>query len=348
MLVAALAVVVVLRATHGGGASGAEPRPVAIGLVANTLGFGADLDRGQDLVEATGVRWIREELHWRLIEPQRGVRTWDAIDRLMAASARRRLTVLPLLNDAPGWAGDGSGGLPTDAAAYGAFVAAAVARYGPGGTFWRAHPDLPAERAPRWFELWNEPYYAPPIGSAVTAARYAALADAGLRAGREANDAARFTVALDASYDGDPLAPGRWLAQVEAASPRLVERADGVVAHPYAATPDAVLDKVRRLRAELDARGVERPIWLTEVGWSTCPAQEDGRCVSEAQQAAALGGLLRRVDVLPRDEVPAVFLYSLHDLPGTPPSFESHFGILRLDGSRKPAWQVVHASATRR
>ena len=50
------------------------------------------------------------------------------------------------------------GALPRDPADYARFAAAAVARYGPGGTFWRRNKELDARLAPRFFELYNEPY----------------------------------------------------------------------------------------------------------------------------------------------------------------------------------------------
>jgi hypothetical protein len=62
--------------------------------------------------------------------------------------------VLPILDSPPAWAR--GAGLQR---AYAAFTAQAVARYGPGGSFWRAHPQWRAA-TPVWFELWNEPYIA--------------------------------------------------------------------------------------------------------------------------------------------------------------------------------------------
>ena len=42
----------------------------------------------------------------------------------------------------------------------------------------------------------------------------------------------------------------------------------------------------------------------------------------------------------------AVFVYHLHDFPGRARSDrEAHYGLLRTNGSRKPAWSVLRREA---
>jgi hypothetical protein len=346
----AVVVLVAALAAAGCGGGGEDrrrpgPPPLTVGLVANTLGYGTDLARAQDAVAQPGVRTLREELHWGTLEPRPGARRWAAFDRLMIGAAHRGLQVLVLLHGTPAWAERPNHGLPTATDAYGRYVHDVVARYGPGGTFWRAHPRLPAALAPRWFELWNEPWFAPPVRSALDARRYAALAMAGLRGGRAASPDARFLVAVDTSYLGAEADAERWLRWLDRADPRVLGEADGVAAHPYSRDPVASVDQLRRLAILLRARGRSLPVWVTEVGWSTCAVAGDG-CVSPARQARNLRAFLDGVRALPRAVVPAVFVYSLRDLPGPLPPREEAFGMLRLDGTRKPAWAVLRAFAS--
>ena len=328
----------------GSGSARQPVAPLTIGIVANTLGYGTDLGREQDAVARPGVRVLREEFHWGTVEPRRGARRWAPFDRLVVAAAHRGLRILPLLHGTPAWAERPRHGLPVATAAYGRYVHDVVARYGAGGTFWRAHPRLPARLAPRWFELWNEPYFAPPQRGALDATRYAALADAGLRGGRAASADARFLLAADTSLSAGGAEIDRWLDRLDRADPGLLKRADGVAAHPYSRDPAASVGVLRHLAASLRRQGLALAIWVTEVGWSTCRPALAG-CVSEARQAANLRAFLQGVRALPRSVVPAVFVYSMRDLPGPLAPREESFGMLRLDGTRKPAWRVLREFA---
>jgi hypothetical protein len=325
---------------ESGRASSAATPSLRLGLVADTLGWGEHVGAQQDLARATGARWLREELQWSAVAPRRGARRWRPLDRLFLAAAHRGMHLLPLLNDAPAWAGGRRGALPTDARAYGAFVRDVVARYGPSGSFWRAHPRLDAGLAPRWFELWNEPYFARPAHSRLTARRYAALADAGIRAGRAADPSVQFLISVQA---GGATADERWLAGLAAASPGLLAAAGGMAAHPYAGDGDAALRALDELTAALRARGSAAPLWVTEVGWSTC--SRGAGCVTEGRQAADIRRFL--TGIVARHSADAVFLYHLHSWRVRPQdAFFGAFGLLRRDDSHKPSWTVYRRFTT--
>lgn len=87
-------------------------------------------------------------------------------DEIVGDAAVRRITVLPTIIYAPSWdARHNPNGvdIPKRAAPYAAYAAALVGRYGPHGSFWQAHPQIP--RMPiRMWQIWNEPnisYYWP-------------------------------------------------------------------------------------------------------------------------------------------------------------------------------------------
>jgi hypothetical protein len=326
-------------------AGAAAARAPVVGVAANTLGWGPRVGHAQDVVGRTGVRLLREELSWYLVEPRQGRWRWERTDRLMVAAAHRRMQLLVLLHGAPRWAGRPAGALPTRTAAYARYVTAVVQRYGPHGSFWRRHPTLPRSSAPVWFELWNEPFFARPVRSTIDARRYAALAAAGLRAGRAADPGARFLVAADTSWEGQPEVSDRWLDRLDRLAPGLLAGADGIAAHPYSDRVSVSLGEVAHLRAALDRRGIRAPIWVTEVGWSTCSVARLG-CQTERRQAAALDTFLGSVLARPRSDVAKVIVYNMHDLGSSPPDREQHFGMLRLNGSRKPSWSVLHRHAT--
>lgn len=326
-----------------------DPRLI-VGLGANTLEGG--LGHEQDVVRQLGVRHLREELNWPRVEPRRGRFRWSGFDRMLAEAARRHMTVLPTLQQTPRWLGRDPDRLPPPAA-WARYVSRVVARYGPGGRFWRAHPELDSALAPRWFELWNEPYYDAFSAGGPDPVRFAAIQRAAVQAGRAANPAARFLMPGETDYTGRDGGEHDWLADLYAADPALNEVFDGVVAHPYGIGSPLHTDGSRRaqtlrlddLLAELDAHGAaDRPVWVTEIGWSTCRLRPE--CTGESDQAEYLREFFDLVATRWRGRVQAVFPYHLHDFAaGDPDDPQQHYGLLRRDGSRKRAWYVVRGGA---
>lgn len=338
----------------------APPRgapPLRAGLVINALGAGSDRRRRVELgrARALGVRWIREELSWSAIERTPGRYRWERFDALMTAAARARLHVLPLLLGTPRWAGPGHFALPLDPIRFGTFAARAAARYGPGGAFWRARPRLDPRLAPQWFEIWNEPYFRFFSTTGVDPVRYAAMVRAATVSGRAANPATRWLMAADLTYLDESGRRREWLPALAAADPGLMRVIDGVAVHPYVfGTPGADdgiplpfrFERVGAIARELTRLGAGPvPLWITEIGWSTCSTRPD--CGSEHDQAQRIAEVFARVRRRPlSDRVRAVFFYHLHDFPGRAEGDrEAHFGLLRTNGSRKPAWHVVRSGA---
>ncbi|HWI74480.1 MAG TPA: hypothetical protein VNT55_21145 [Baekduia sp.] len=343
ILAVAVAGIAMARARDDDGAAAAlAASTLRLGINANSIGWGDAVGGEQALAAATGARWLREELQWAAVVPRKGERHWARADRMFASAAKRGLKVLPVLNEAPRWAAGRDHALPADARGYGAFVADAVARYGPQGSFWRAHPALDADLAPTYFELWNEPYFARPAHGAVTAGRYAALAAVAIRSGATANPGARFLVAVDPATATEPELDARWLDRLAAAQPSLLAGAAGVATHPYAADGAASLRSLDRLRAVLAARTLPLPVWVTEIGWTTCSGAAD--CVTERAQAADLRTFLN--GVRRGDRADAIFYYHLRSWRvRSGDQFYGDFGLLRANRSRKPAWTVFRLFA---
>lgn len=318
---------------------------VVVGVIANTLD-GGDGDRRA--VRAAGFRWVREELRWSELEPRRGRFDWRTSDRLFRDTARRGLRVLPLLLESPRWLSRDALALPPDAAAFARYVAAAAARYGPGGRFWRTDPSLDARLAPAFFEVWNEPWFRFFSTQGIEPARFARLARAAIEAGHAANPRARFLLPVEGPYARDDGEVADWVDDLAAADPDLGRIADGFAVHPYddgdpRSTEGDRRGQFRRLddvRAGLRRHGWRTgPIWITEVGWSTCARRP--LCVSEADQRRHWTALLRLVREGPAD-VAAVFAYHfLNTGQPDPRTSGNHFGLLRHDRSRKPAFEVV-------
>jgi hypothetical protein len=125
--------------------------------------------------------------------------------------------------------------------------------------------------------------------------------------------------------------------------------------HPYMyGSPDGAhgvplpfrFDRIDAIARELTRLGAPRtPLWITEIGWSTCDVRP--ACGSEQDQAQWLADVFTRVRRRPlSSRVRALFVYHLHDFPGRAASDrEGHYGLLRTNGSHKPAWSVVRREA---
>lgn len=295
------------------------------GLHANRWGRGKEGPFELDRMQAMGVGWIREEFD--------SVPDAEA-DALYRNAAQRGLRILPLLQK--------SNALPADVDEYANVVATFARRFGPGGDFWSAHPELDASLASTHFEVYNEPYgdwYGP-----VEPARYAALLRTVVPRARQANPQARFLIPVDSTPDGER---HTWIDDLYRAEPGLNELFDGVAMHPYSGNraPDEPNDpwgfaRIAEARNALQSHGAgDKAFWITEVGWSTCPADPHW-CVSEAQQATHM----ERVAELVRTRytfVDAVFYYHFIGFEREPSDTEDFFGLVHADFSPKPAFHAL-------
>ena len=310
-------------APQGQGVSRSEG--VRWGLHANRWGRGAEGPFELDRMQAMGVAWIREEFD---SVPN------DESDTLYANAARRGLRILPLLQK--------SNALPADVNEYANVVAAFARRYGPGGDFWSAHPELPSSMASTHFEVYNEPYgdwYGP-----VEPVRFASLLRAVVPRARQANPQAKFLIPVDRTPDGER---HTWIDDLYRADPSLNELFDGVAMHPYSGNraPDEPNDPwgfVRIVDAHnaLQGHGAgDKEFWITEVGWSTCPSDPQW-CVTEAQQAANMEKLAQLVRTR-YTFVNAVFYYHFVGFERDPKDTEDFFGLVHADFSPKPGFHAL-------
>ncbi|MBL8778723.1 MAG: beta-galactosidase [Acidimicrobiales bacterium] len=296
-----------------------------------------------------GVTRTREGFEWRVIEPQRGRFDWGRTDQLMAAAARTGIDVLPILGSPPAWASnypDRSDRFPpANNADFANFAKAVVARYGTGGTFWTSvRPELspmPVEAVQIWNEPWSDTYWGPlpdPAG-------YARLV--------RATGAAVHGIApeIDVVISGDLLQTGGggpiryWVDEILRADPGLGAFFDAYSVHPYPAgspmtdNADARWDfrRVELIRQATVARGVPKPIWITEIGWSTAP---NAGGVSESTQASyTRQAITRAFEDWPY--VKRLYLYSYDRDTGNTSDREGYFGVRHQDGSFKPVWTTL-------
>jgi hypothetical protein len=307
------------------------------------------LGKALDAVVRGGAGWIRVDVQWTHVQPDSADGfSWRSTDRIVEAARSRGLSVLALLTYTPGWArapGCDSFTCPPAAAdAFAAFAGAAAERY--------------RDRVAAW-EIWNEPNSAK-FWDRPDARDYATLLRAATAAIHHAAPAGKVVLGgLTALDDRKRAVPApRFLAEVCRAG-----GCDGLAAvgfHPYtyprlatdttapvtawtAMTRRSVLGPA--LREVLTTTGHPGlPIWVTEYGAPGADRGSGCPCVDEQQQATIIASGVSAASQDP-GVVGAVFLYGLVDV-GTGPSVEDHFGLLRADGSPKPAYAALQRAAS--
>jgi Glycosyl hydrolase catalytic core len=262
-----------------------------------------------DKMVASGVESIRTVFNWEVMQPlpneasvpasQRGLFTdvngvptnFTVTDQLVALAAARRLTVLPVVEYAPTWDSlhpGKSSSPPKTPGPFAKFVVALVQRYGPRGSFWAAHPNLP--RVPiRMFQIWNEPDFTVYWSQQPFEAGYVRLLKATHIAVKKADRGAKIIAAGLPNFSWDYLAKMYKLG----AKPYF----DGVALHPYTATPQGVITIIGKARAVMNRNGDRRkPIYATEVSWPSAKGKARTtfeNATSEAGQAKNVAAAVR-------------------------------------------------------
>lgn len=279
-----------------------------------------------DRVAALGAGWLRFDAAWPEIEIERGRYDFSRVDRAVEEARARDLRVILVLGGTAAWARPAAARWnhgpadPTARAGFTAFVTAAAERYrGRAGAYeiWN-EPNLPGAWAPR---------PEPAAYRALLADAYPAIHRADPRAVVLSGGTGGGTAGVDTL---------RWYADLYAAG--LTSISDGVAVHPY---PDALhpagsgeMARARRVRSLMDAHGDrDKQLWGTETGTATGGAH----AASEKAQAALVEQLHRQWRRI-HTAGPLIY-YTLYDFGGD--DREDHFGLLRADGSAKPAYVAL-------
>lgn len=241
-------------------------------------------------MRSAGIESLRASVYWSDLQPRRrGPILWEQFDPVVEAAAREGIDLLVNPVRAPGWAAADPDDLfprPADPLAYARFLVRLVERYGPIGTFWAEHPELPYRPVHLW-QVWNEPdltyWWTTPWPTTYVRT---------LRA----------THTLVKRADpGSTLVLGG-LTGVSWNHLEEVYRAGGkglfdvVALHPYTKTVDHALEIVRRGRAVMTRYGDGKlPIWLTEISWPSAGRRTSRTytfVTDEAGQARQAGAIL--------------------------------------------------------
>jgi Glycosyl hydrolase catalytic core len=294
------------------------------------------------------IRTNRFVLKWGWVQPNKGWFKWDSPDRFIGELASHGIRAFPALWGNPNWVYGSPARPPLDGPeavqAWRDFLRGLVARYGPGGSYWateyRRRYGASAKPLPiRAWQIWNEPnlhkYFAP----YPSAESYARLLRISHDAIRSKDPRARIVLAGMPGH-GDVEA-SEFLARLYSKA-GIKNEFDAVAIHPYARGLDRQRLAIERVRAVMRNHGDgASPLWLTELGWGSAPADGFGINRGLDGQARSLAGSLRLIlNHRKAWNVARVFWFHWRDpqrsQAGTC-SFCGSAGLLRYNRAPKPA-----------
>ena len=331
------------------------PRADFIGLIPPGLASlsGAGLERALDQAERLHAGLVRQTFDWSVIEPQPRRYDFSQYDGLMSAAAARGLRVLPVLFNPPGFHSAGPprpsprGTFPPrHPADLGAFAAVVARRYGPRGSFWRAHPELKADPIRDW-QVWNEPSLPAYWPTGPDAAAYTRVLAATAKAIRGVDPGATVVSAgIPQSRIGVPF--GRYVEGLYRAG--AAASFDVLAIHPYARDAGGVVAAIAQARRIMDRHGDHSPIWVTEVGWASAGPPSDFTVGPRGQAERVRATLLALGEQRRRLNLRGIVYFGLQDSPvyaGGRDFWGLHTGLLGLGGTPKPAFAAFENAASR-
>jgi hypothetical protein len=297
---------------------------------------GAELQLLLDRTQAAGLGWVRIDFVWADVEPSPGVFDWSVYDNIVAAAQAHGLQIYATLAYSPAWATHGPEfyGVPDNPADWADVCFRAAQHFAGSIQYWG---------------MWNEPNL-----SQFWTGSMQQYIDIILIGGADAIHAGN----PQAKVGGPDLAHLQsadwftWLQQSiqQAGSSRL----DFVTHHIYDSSGNRAVTKKLNdstlfggqpglwsvvppsVKEVLVATGwFGKPFWLTETGWASDQ-------VTEGAQAAYYTGLLTDwlTGVPQQNWVAKIFFYEAKDSADTT---VPRWGMLREDGTGKPAYDAYHA-----
>ncbi len=229
---------------------------------------------------------LRFEIFWAGVDKTaaEGDLDWSAPDAIVARAARNGIKPLPFIYSTPRWVAELDGHSCGDTCspfapsgkaaltAWSSFLRAAAARYGPSGSFWSEHPEVPKLPIRVW-QLWNEqnsPSFYKPKPKVKS---YAKLLGAGHDAISSVDHRAEVVLGgmFGTPRQGRKPAVSAWkylgqLYDVKGAKRNF----EGVAPHPYAPKLKNVRLQIDLLREEMKSAGDRgADLWITELGWGS-------------------------------------------------------------------------------
>ncbi len=262
------------------------------------------------LMKEAGIAWVRTDFDWDRVENPEGTWHFDHLDETVAWADAAGIRLLAQLNYNVPWADP------------------AHRHLGPWLTYVRKVVGRYCKSVRHW-EVWNEPnterFWRSP-----DPAEYTAFLKVTHQAIKEIDPDLRVvfggTCTIDIGYIEGALRAGA------------ADYFDVMSVHPYGTSPDNVGNDLARLHEVMKRHGAaDRPVWVTEWGWSAVgnkPAEEREHAVN-----LAIGWHIALHDRL----AARIFWYEFQSEEVNPADPEHYFGLVRKDLAPRPAYLAYQA-----
>jgi hypothetical protein len=222
-------------------------------------------DQQFDAMRKSGVRTVRRVFSWAAAQPDPAQPpNLSETDALVSRAARNDIEILPIVMYAPPWArqsADDTASPPRNNDDYVAFLNTLVARYGPSGSFWAEHAEVP-KRPLRVWQIWNEPQLSYQWGDHENwEASYGRLLNAAYPALKKADAGSTVVLAGATNFAWDALESLYKIGHITG-------KFDVAALHPYTGSAGRVVKAAQLFRAVLKKHGDgKKPVWITELAW---------------------------------------------------------------------------------
>ena len=283
-----------------------------MGLYLGRYQAGAEMDRAAKTAREAGVKWSREGFSWGRIEPEKGQYDWSFYDQLIATARRHGISVYAIIS---GWAPWVKAYTDEGIQDYLTFTRQLVRRY--------------KNQIHQW-EIWNEPnifFWQGPREM------YATLLKKSYAAIKEEDPTAEVLGLSTSGIDYN------FIAQMLARETPF----DVLTIHPYRRVlDDQIFINELKIVSDLVKRqdGTRRPVWLTEMGWSTVTPhnalkqdfasntqRDNAKYIARTYLCSIVSGV-----------EPRTFWYDFRNDGEEPLYFEHEMGIVRRDFEPKPGY----------
>lgn len=230
-----------------------------------------------ELMAEAGITSVRLPVNWAGTVPlarERLAPRWGWMDEQVGLAAEQGIRAFMFIWGTPPWVSPRLGAEPIQSARqrreWLRFLHSAVFRYGPRGSFWREHPELPFLPVRQW-EIWNEANIVT-FSKEPDPERFAQLVRISGRLLHRADPGS--TVILGGLF-GKPL---QIPPNVDSAAflgglyevPGIERYFDGVALHPYVADAGTLTGQIESLRRVMSFYGDRAtPLYITEMGWGS-------------------------------------------------------------------------------
>jgi hypothetical protein len=224
-------------------------------------------------MQAAGITLIRQVFNWAQIEQTPGQYSFAAYDQFVADAAAHGIEVMPVFYNEPSYLSSRpkhsknklQNYPPKKPASIAGLATAAVAWYGPNGTFWKDNPTVPVVPIRVW-QIWDEPNLNFFWGPKANASAYVSMLHAASSAIHAVDPGAEVVSAgMPQSSDGINLLT--FVRQM--LSHGGAKWMNTLAVNAYSPNAAGVLRLIEQVRGVLNSGGGSRVgLRVTEIGWS--------------------------------------------------------------------------------